>query len=141
MNSGWELRIVISHVLIAIIASFELFANYSGMSVAKVDFLLKFSIHFLQEADERDSLLDQKHMTLEFASISDGKEAVAKGGNVLFMKYSKLANSGAEQKEQIFTEANMTEALRAVGLFYFSICWMVEGIDFLLDINLMHIDW
>ncbi|KAH8510750.1 hypothetical protein H0E87_008325 [Populus deltoides] len=69
----------------------------------------------LQEADERDSLLDQKHMTLEFASISDGKEAVAKGGNVLFMKYSKLANSGAEQKEQIFTEANMTEALRAVG--------------------------
>lgn len=92
------------------------------MSVAKVDFLLKFSIHFLQEADERDSLLDQKHMTLEFASISDGKEAVAKGGNVLFTKYLKLANSDEEQKEQIFTEANMTEALRAAGLFYFSIC-------------------
>ncbi|XP_034902462.1 uncharacterized protein [Populus alba] len=68
-----------------------------------------------EEADERDSLLDQKHMTLEFASISDGKEAVAKGGNVLFMKYLKMANSGAEQKEQIFTEANMTEALRAAG--------------------------
>ena len=107
-----------SHVLIAIISSFELFANYSGMSVAKLEFLLKLSIKFLQEADERDSLLDQKHMTLEFASVTDGKEAVAKGGNVLFMKYLKLANSGAEQ---IFTEANLTEALGAVGLFYFLI--------------------
>lgn len=59
-------------------------------------------------------------MTLEFASISDGKEAVAKGANLLLAKCLKLANSGAEPWGKKFTEACIAEALRAVGWFYFS---------------------
>lgn len=82
--------------------------------------LTKFSIYCLQEADENDKLLDQKHMTLEFASYSDGKEAVAKAANLLFAKYLQSANSDGDPDERIFNEPHMTEALRAVGLFYFS---------------------
>ncbi|CAK7329725.1 unnamed protein product [Dovyalis caffra] len=81
---------------------------------SKESILVKFkNATSFEEADEKGLLLDQKHMTLEFASISDGKEAVAKAGNEIFMKHLKLANTGAELKEQIFTEANMGEALRA----------------------------
>lgn len=79
-----------------------------------------FSVYYMQEADENDKLLDQKHMLLEFASYSDGKEAVAKAANLLFAKYITSANSGGDQEDRIFTEPHMTEALRAVGLFYFS---------------------
>ncbi|KAF5448790.1 hypothetical protein F2P56_029295, partial [Juglans regia] len=69
-----------------------------------------------QEADENDKLLDQKHMTLEFASYSDGKEAVAKAANLLFAKYLQSANSGGDpDEERIFNEPHMNEALRAVG--------------------------
>lgn len=79
-----------------------------------------FSVYYVQEGDENDKLLDQKHMSLEFASYSDGKEAVAKAANLLFTKYITSANSGGDQEERIFTEPHMTEALRAVGLFYFT---------------------
>ena len=72
--------------------------------------------HFMQGIDENILLLDQEQITLEFASISDGKEAVTKAANVLFMKYLKSADSGGSQEEPIFTEPHMTEALRAVGL-------------------------
>jgi len=68
-----------------------------------------------QEADENDKLLDQKHMMLEFASFSDGKEAVAKAANLLFAKYLTSNNSSEDQEGEIFTEPHMTEALRAVG--------------------------
>uniref|UniRef100_A0A2N9IKS3 ditrans,polycis-polyprenyl diphosphate synthase [(2E,6E)-farnesyldiphosphate specific] n=1 Tax=Fagus sylvatica TaxID=28930 RepID=A0A2N9IKS3_FAGSY len=68
-----------------------------------------------QEVDENDKLLNQKHMMLEFASFSDGKEAVAKAANLLFVKYLTSANSGGDQEEEVFTELHMTEALRAVG--------------------------
>lgn len=79
----------------------------------------------MQEADERNKLLDQQHMTLEFASYSDGKEAVAKAANLLFAKYLKSANSSGDQEERIFTELHMTESLRAVGLFTSHLCSMV----------------
>ncbi|GLT98067.1 hypothetical protein SLE2022_155910 [Rubroshorea leprosula] len=69
----------------------------------------------LEESHEDDVLLNQKDFTLEFASFTDGKEAVAKAANVLFMKYLKLSASGRTQEDQIFTEPNMTEALKAVG--------------------------
>ncbi|XP_024034632.1 dehydrodolichyl diphosphate synthase complex subunit NUS1 isoform X2 [Citrus clementina] len=68
-----------------------------------------------EEAGESNLLLDHKHITLEFASFPDGKEAVAKAANLLFMKYVKLGGSGKIQEEKIFTEAHMSEALRAVG--------------------------
>ncbi|KAH9656582.1 Ditrans,polycis-polyprenyl diphosphate synthase ((2E,6E)-farnesyldiphosphate specific) [Citrus sinensis] len=68
-----------------------------------------------EEDGESNLLLDCKHITLEFASFPDGKEAVAKAANLLFMKYVKLGGSGKIQEEKIFTEAHMSEALRAVG--------------------------
>lgn len=90
-----------------------------GMSERPPEFLLlsKFNIYCAQEADENDKLLDQKHMMLEFASFSDGKEAVAKAANLLFAKYLTSNNSSEDQEGEIFTEPHMTEALRAVGLF------------------------
>ena len=76
----------------------------------------------MQEVDENDKLLNQKHMMLEFASFSDGKEAVAKAANLLFVKYLTSTNSGGDQEEEVFTELHMTEALRAVGLFFLFSC-------------------
>ncbi|XWS39823.1 hypothetical protein CRYUN_Cryun18bG0087600 [Craigia yunnanensis] len=68
-----------------------------------------------EEAHENNVLLDQTHMTLEFASFSDGKEAVVKAANVLFMKYLKSGATDKNQGEQIFTESQMGEALKTVG--------------------------
>ncbi|KAJ4716479.1 Dehydrodolichyl diphosphate syntase complex subunit NUS1 [Melia azedarach] len=68
-----------------------------------------------EEADKSNPLVNHKHITLEFASFSDGKEAVVKAANLLFMKYMKLGDSGKIQEDKIFTEAHMDEALRAVG--------------------------
>ncbi|XP_058190622.1 uncharacterized protein LOC131307901 isoform X1 [Rhododendron vialii] len=56
-------------------------------------------------------LCNPKRITVEFASYSDGKEAVAKAANLLFAKYI----SDGDQKDQIFTESRLTEALKAVG--------------------------
>lgn len=50
--------------------------------------------------------------------MSDGKEAVVKAANLLFMKYWNLSKSGKIDKEGVFTEANLAEALQAVGLYY-----------------------
>lgn len=90
------------------------------MSIMMQDFLLNFCAYIIQEAGESNLLLDHKHITLEFASFPDGKEAVAKAANLLFMKYVKLGGSGKIEEEKIFTEAHMSEALRAVGLCRFS---------------------
>ncbi|KAL5561435.1 hypothetical protein UlMin_031182 [Ulmus minor] len=62
-----------------------------------------------------DKLADQNHMTLEFASFPDGKEAVTKAANFLFEKYIKLTKLDGDQWEKIFTEGHMTEALKAIG--------------------------
>ncbi|CAK9172104.1 unnamed protein product [Ilex paraguariensis] len=64
-----------------------------------------------EEAAVNDPLLDQKYMALEFASLSDGKEAAARAANLLFVKYYL---GGADTKP-IFTESLMAEALKAVG--------------------------
>ncbi|CAK9154057.1 unnamed protein product [Ilex paraguariensis] len=63
------------------------------------------------EAAVNDPLLDQKYMALEFASLSDGKEAAARAANFLFVKYYL----GGADKKPIFTESLMAEALKAVG--------------------------
>ncbi|XP_022727181.1 dehydrodolichyl diphosphate synthase complex subunit NUS1-like isoform X2 [Durio zibethinus] len=68
-----------------------------------------------KEAHENNVLLDQTHMTLEFASFSDGKETMAKAANVLFKKYLKSGATDKIQEEQIFTESQMAEALKTVG--------------------------
>ena len=58
-------------------------------------------------------------MTLEFVAFSDGKEAVAKAANLLFRKHMTSADLDGDQEERIFTEAQMAEALKAIGLLYF----------------------
>ncbi|XVE49411.1 hypothetical protein DITRI_Ditri01bG0080600 [Diplodiscus trichospermus] len=68
-----------------------------------------------QEALENNMLQDQRRMVLEFASFSDGKEAVVKAANVLFMKYLKSGATDKNQEEQIFTESQMANALKTVG--------------------------
>lgn len=77
-----------------------------------------FIINHVQEAGENNKLVSQNCMTLEFASFSDGKEAVAKAANLLLKNYMKLAYMDGDQEEQIFTEAQMIEALKATGLSY-----------------------
>jgi ditrans,polycis-polyprenyl diphosphate synthase len=64
-----------------------------------------------QETIKNDPLLDQKLINLEFASYSDGKNAVAKSANVLFVKYYL----GGDQKVPIFTESHLAEALKTAG--------------------------
>lgn len=76
-------------------------------------------VHHMQGAGENDKLVDHNPMTLEFTSFSDGKEAVTKAANLLFMTYMKLTKLAGDQEEQIFTEPHMAEALKAIGLVYY----------------------
>lgn len=69
-----------------------------------------FTVLFMQEASKSDSLI-RKHINLEFASFSDGKEAVVKAANYLYKKNY----IGGEQKEFICTESHIDEALKAIG--------------------------
>lgn len=76
-------------------------------------------VYHMQESGENDPLVDHNHMTLEFISCSDGKEAVTKAANLVFMKYMKSTKLAGKQDEQIFTETHMAEALKAIGLAYY----------------------
>ncbi|GMH13432.1 hypothetical protein Nepgr_015273 [Nepenthes gracilis] len=68
-----------------------------------------------QGAEASEPLLDPSQLTLEFASLSDGKEGVAKAANLLFVKYLKLSEQGGDLGRPNFTEPQMEEALRVVG--------------------------
>ncbi|KAK2978330.1 hypothetical protein RJ640_016432 [Escallonia rubra] len=68
-------------------------------------------IRIMQEAAKTDPLLDQEIITVEFASFSDGKAAVVKAANLLFVKYYL----GGEQEEPILSESHVAEALEAIG--------------------------
>ncbi|XP_062023542.1 uncharacterized protein LOC133739761 [Rosa rugosa] len=68
-----------------------------------------------EEGYQDESLVDQKRMSLEFCSFSDGKEAITKAANLLFVKYSKLATLPGDHEEKIFTEPHMDDALKAIG--------------------------
>ncbi|XP_058115703.1 uncharacterized protein LOC131258407 isoform X2 [Magnolia sinica] len=70
---------------------------------------------FMQETDEKATLLDEDKMTLELLSISDGKQGAAKAASFLCSKYLRVASGGGEQKIPIFREPDMDQALRAVG--------------------------
>ncbi|KAF9592484.1 hypothetical protein IFM89_015055, partial [Coptis chinensis] len=61
------------------------------------------------EDGEKSSCLDETQRTLEFLSISDGKEGTAKAASHLCTKYLEVSD------EPTFTEESMGEALRAVG--------------------------
>ncbi|XP_024021261.1 dehydrodolichyl diphosphate synthase complex subunit NUS1 [Morus notabilis] len=73
------------------------------------------NVTIFEEAVEKDKLVSQNCMTLEFASLADGKESVIKAANLLFEKYMKLADLDGDQEEKVFTEAKMANALKAIG--------------------------
>ncbi|KAL8156295.1 uncharacterized protein LOC141667926 isoform X2 [Apium graveolens] len=56
-------------------------------------------------------LLDKEHMTLEFASFSDGKEAISQAANYIFTSYYMCGY----QKDLPCTESHIDEALEATG--------------------------
>ncbi|XP_076897510.1 uncharacterized protein LOC143550808 isoform X1 [Bidens hawaiensis] len=79
---------------------------------SKEIFMEKFgSMEITNENLASDPLLDSKRMEIEFVSLSDGKEAVAKAANLLFKKY--YADSDSEKP--FFTETHLTEALKTLG--------------------------
>ncbi|KAF6135277.1 hypothetical protein GIB67_021639 [Kingdonia uniflora] len=51
-------------------------------------------------------------MTFEFSSFSDGKEGAAKTANFFCSKYLKDSSLDGVDKEHLFTEPKMTEALK-----------------------------
>jgi ditrans,polycis-polyprenyl diphosphate synthase len=55
------------------------------------------------------------HMTLEFVSYVDGKEAVAKAANMIFVESSKRHNLDGELDYQL--EPRLNQALQIVGMF------------------------
>ncbi|KAL7118808.1 hypothetical protein ACP275_02G024600 [Erythranthe tilingii] len=58
-----------------------------------------------------DPLVDQKCLSLEVISFSDGKQAVAKAADVLLKKHYSSSNT---EKPKL-TESDMTDALGAIG--------------------------
>ncbi|XP_017258336.1 uncharacterized protein LOC108227605 isoform X2 [Daucus carota subsp. sativus] len=66
-------------------------------------------VKLYEEATKSDSLV-RKHITLELASFSDGKKAVAEAANYLYKKNY----IGGEQKEFICSESSIDEALKAI---------------------------
>uniref|UniRef100_A0A1D1Z0W9 ditrans,polycis-polyprenyl diphosphate synthase [(2E,6E)-farnesyldiphosphate specific] n=1 Tax=Anthurium amnicola TaxID=1678845 RepID=A0A1D1Z0W9_9ARAE len=67
------------------------------------------------ELDVHTLLLGQEKMSLEILSSSDGKEAVAKAATFLCSKYLKEDNLLGNQREPVFTETDIADALRTVG--------------------------
>ncbi|KAL5167879.1 Dehydrodolichyl diphosphate synthase complex subunit NUS1 [Glycine soja] len=69
----------------------------------------------IEEVSEVVTLHAPGHMTLEFLSYLDGKEAVAKAANLIFVENSKRHNLGGELDLQILLEPQMNKALQIVG--------------------------
>ncbi|KAK4762472.1 hypothetical protein SAY86_008240 [Trapa natans] len=91
-----------------------LYDSEGVLKKSKEIILEKLSYAKLYEEGDEKSGLDSKTMILEFTSQFDGKEALARAANLLFKRHLKLS-LGENQEEKIFTEAQMTEALKAVG--------------------------
>ena len=59
-------------------------------------------------------------MDIECLSGSDGKEGIAKAANLLYSDFCDCYTHGHNKSEIAFSEADMTCALKAVGMFYLS---------------------
>ncbi|RZC31521.1 Dehydrodolichyl diphosphate synthase complex subunit NUS1 isoform D [Glycine soja] len=68
----------------------------------------------IEEVNEVVALHDPDHMTLEFLSYADGKEAVAKAANLIFVEHLKRHKLGGEL-DLILLEPQLNEALQIVG--------------------------
>lgn len=79
----------------------------------------------MQEASTIASpLLDKEPMTLEFASFSDGKEAIAQAANYIFTSYYICGY----QKDLPCTESHIDEALEAIGM-YFVLSFFIDKVN------------
>lgn len=67
---------------------------------------------FVQGTSLPTPLLD-KYNNLEFVSLADGKHAMGKAANFLFVKHY----AGSNLQKHTFTESDVTDALRVIGLF------------------------
>ncbi|KAJ0960876.1 hypothetical protein J5N97_010455 [Dioscorea zingiberensis] len=77
--------------------------------------VLKKSIESDQSFSNSNNTSCFEGMTMELLSFSDNKEAVAKAASFLCSKYLKSNHSDADRVEPVFTEADMANALTAVG--------------------------
>ncbi|XP_068644102.1 uncharacterized protein [Aristolochia californica] len=91
--------------------------DIEGMLKKDKEFFLKKlrKSRLWEETDEMHNVLDKKEVTLEFLSISDGKEATTKAASFLCSKYLKDSMLTGPGKEPVFTESDMDWALRVTG--------------------------
>ncbi|CAN6482090.1 unnamed protein product [Victoria cruziana] len=68
-----------------------------------------------KEVDKKFGSRHQKSAALEWLSFSDGKEAVVRAARHICSNYSKPVAADAPQTKQMLTEADLHDALRAVG--------------------------
>ncbi|KAJ1391207.1 Decaprenyl diphosphate synthase-like superfamily [Sesbania bispinosa] len=66
----------------------------------------------IEEVNEAVTHHAPYHMTLEFVSYVDGREAVAKAANLIFMDNSKRHNLGGEPDGQILLEPRLNGAIQ-----------------------------
>ncbi|KAL4314814.1 hypothetical protein AHAS_Ahas15G0122700 [Arachis hypogaea] len=69
----------------------------------------------IEEVNEAITLHVPEHMTLEFVSYADGKEAMVKAANFIFVENLKRQNFGGEIDGQVISEPLLNEALKVVG--------------------------
>lgn len=69
----------------------------------------------IEEVNEDVTHQAPDHMTLEFVSYVDGREAVAKAANLIFVENLKRHNIGGELDHQILSEPHLNQALQIVG--------------------------
>ncbi|KAJ8623218.1 hypothetical protein MRB53_031747 [Persea americana] len=67
-----------------------------------------------EESHEKATFLNGGKMTLEFLSVSDGREGIAKAASYLCSKYMKAKTLSGNQNERVFTESDVDIALQAV---------------------------
>lgn len=71
----------------------------------------------MQEVNEAVTRHVPDCMTLEFVSYADGKEAVTKAANLIFVENLKRHDIGGELDWQILLEPHLNQALQIVGMF------------------------
>ncbi|KAJ1436026.1 Decaprenyl diphosphate synthase-like superfamily [Sesbania bispinosa] len=69
----------------------------------------------IEEVNEAVTHHAPDHMNLEFVSYVDGREAVAKAVNLLFMDNLKRHNLGGELDGQILLEHRLNKAIQIAG--------------------------
>ncbi|MQL83364.1 hypothetical protein Taro_015851 [Colocasia esculenta] len=95
------------------------FLPFASFTTSDVFYLDGPNVIFInvQECDIHtlSPFVDPEKMTLEVLSSYDGKEAVVNAANFLCSKHLKENNVVGDQRELVFTEADMADALTTVG--------------------------